>query len=184
MQDVLFEDRLAPHDLPCYDKDPSVPSYVIASGAPSPYDQFPSYVVDGERVLTIPGNHRVHVPICEPTDIERKILALIKVAAEHGSIGTESTGSPPVVAGHFEVVIKPPGLELDVRAGVKVIEHPSVSPDRFYCVPEVVYVGRMPWRPDALGNIAEIGFLIFNPEGIRTVFLETSPRQVEIRAQA
>lgn len=184
MRDVLFNERLAPHDLPCYDKDPTVPSFVIAGVGATPYDQFPSYVVDGERVLTIPSYHRVHVPLCEAVNIERKILALVKAAAEHGSVGSESTGSPPMVPGHFEVVIKPPGLALDVPAHVKVIEHPNVDPDRFYCLTEVAHIGRMPWRPDVFGRIGEAGFLIFNPDGIRTVFVETSPKQVEIRAQA
>lgn len=184
MQDVLLEERLSLGMLPCYDKDPSVPSYVIDGNNCVSYDQFPSYTVDGEKVLTIPGYHRVHVPMSEPQDIERKVLALVKAAAEHGSVGVESTGSPPRVLGCYAVVIKPPGLVLDVDNTVEVIEHPGVGDDRFYCLVEPQYLGRRPVRHDTLGNVSEMGFLIYNPDGIRTVFLETRQKAVEIHAQA
>jgi len=179
MQDVLFAHDVAASEVvcygvgllqgaACYDKDPGVPVYVINK--------------DG-ATLEVNTPHRVFVPMNDqdPDAEDERIFTLVKTAAEHGSVGIEWDGSFHSIRSHFEshdlpldVVVKNPETKLDVPANVKTLEHPTVSPDRFYSLTRAELLGRLV-RQESLR-----GYLVFNPKGVLTVFLEDTKPSVKI----
>jgi hypothetical protein len=81
----------------------------------------------------------------------------------------------------LSTVIKHPSLALDVPPTVKVIEHDGMLEGRFYCLTSPELLGRIPVRRSGtvIGDventpvvIEQRGFLIFNPKGILTAFVE------------
>lgn len=167
MQDVLFEECLTQEltyetGEPCYDKTPGVSSYVF----------------DEDRVVEVKTPHRVVVPMAEAKDIEQKMLTLIKdVASRQDPV--EWDGSFECIQSHFakgdlplDVVLKNPETDLDVPTGVKTVDHPGVEPDRFFCLTRSDLLGRLPKVSGTVERSPDkVGFLIFSPHGVLTVFL-------------
>lgn len=180
MHDALLEDLLDHRLNPCYDKIPGSPSYVLID----------------DNAVEIKAPVRVFVPMTEVTDdVEERTLLLIKMAAENGSIGIEWDGSFLSIHNHFDtvhlpfdVVVKNPETKIDLPPDIKYIKHRDVTADRFYCLTRSDLLGRLPRCPGTIAHGLKspdkLGFLIFNPKGILTVFFEPQAKAVDIQAQA
>lgn len=183
LRDLLLEDIVTlDRSVPCYDKVPEEPAFVVGE--------------DGTSILLVSLPHRVFVPMVEGLDADATTLALLKVAAEQGSVGIEWSGSFLPVQEHFNhqalpfhVVLKhPDSPQLVPPPGVATLENPGVESDRFYCLTASEHLGRRPTRPGVFAHGVQcpdtVGLLIFNPKGILTVFLEQGQRKFTIPPQA
>lgn len=178
LQDLVTLDRMNP----CYDKMPGDPAFVVGE--------------DGTSILLVTSPPRVFVPMIEGLDADAATLALLKAAAEQGSVGIEWEGSFGPIQEHFnhtglplDVVLKhPDGPPLVPPQGVRTIEAVGVEPDRFYCLTTSEQFGRRPVRNGLTINGVRCpdsaGLLIFNAKGVLTVFLEPGQRKFAIPSQS
>ena len=183
IRDLLLQDDVTLDRMnPCYDRAPDETAFVIG--------------VEGDSILAVTKSLRVFVPMVEGLDADTVTLALVKVAAEQGSTGIEWSGSFQPVQKHFNdqrlpfhVVLRhPESPHLVPPPGVQTLESADVDKDRFYCLTTPELLGRRPTRPGVAAHgvacLDEVGFLIFNPKGILTVFFEVGQRRFAIPAQA
>lgn len=182
IRDLLLEDVLN-GAMPCYDKEPEGSAFVVGD--------------DGTSILLVSKPVRVWVPMVEGLDADVMTLTLVKITAEQGSTGIEWAGDFTAVRAHFDerdlpfhVLLKHPESPLPEPppTGVVTLEDLAVEKDRFYCLTTPELLGRRPTRPGMVVSGIQcpdtLGLLIFNPEGILTVFLEARQSELAIRPQA
>lgn len=194
MQEVFLTEQLG-YAAPIYDKDPG-PAYVIDGPQFACPGRESSPKEEGVVEVTVP--HRVHVPMALVVELKKSIedlvFDLVRHVAELGN-WVEYEDNFTNIRAYFDsvdlplyAVVKHPSLGLEVPAGVLIIDHAAMLRERAYCLTAPELLGRLPVRHknsevgfdgnDEHGlirnaiSLEQRGFLIFNPKGLLTVFVD------------
>jgi hypothetical protein len=174
IQEVLLTDDLRAEGVPVYDKDPGRAYVIDGACFTEPFRKEEARPV-GEHVVESTLPHRVHVPMAPITELQKSpddlVFDLVRRVAELGN-WVDYEGNFDNIRAYFtsvdfpwSTVVMHPTLGIQVPHDVKVIDHASMSPDRFYCLTVPEHLGRIPTQHE------QKGFLIFNPRGVLTAFV-------------
>jgi len=162
--ELLMQDPLRPEDrkrtkLPVYDRDKSIPAYLLSA--------------DAQSVLRITKAGQVIIPLIERGEHELPDLAMALIEAAlvdrmFPALEAKSLADA-IIAGAEELkqrdlrlhaILVSTGTEVPAVGEAYTAHHPDVEPDLVICLPEPQYLGFMPTTESSFG------MFVHNPKAI------------------